>query len=331
MSAPWVLNISKHNRKEVAAESSWTATFTARKEVVYSVVIYFFSPFFLFAHTMLDGYHHMKKRYLNKIQLRALELKMNTQLSKFQLYKRNRFWFGGVVVGEGAGNTSQGGWLEQWLSLPMVVIILCVSVVAPLIKGYPSIRGSVWTTFTQTDELSAPWYQRRLLVQCRFIEHVQGPDFESLTPSPCEVGKYYYHHCTVGGQSEAMRSLRTNPESCSMTEIERESNHPGALCIYLYLYTQTHIASRQFVWLQFSTKPLTKAPRLSANQCHHCCRPAIWNEVTSVSCRVLPGLSILNLSDFLKSEAKNVLWWWIGFDKIVRHLRWLPSLASSFA
>lgn len=52
-------NISKHNRKKVAEESSLDLPpFTASKEVVYSVVIFFcgfFCHLFQLVHIKLDG------------------------------------------------------------------------------------------------------------------------------------------------------------------------------------------------------------------------------------------------------------------------------------
>lgn len=55
-------NISKHNRKKVAKEPSWMATLLASNKLSYNVLIYiFFQFFFLFAHTMLDGYHHIEE------------------------------------------------------------------------------------------------------------------------------------------------------------------------------------------------------------------------------------------------------------------------------
>lgn len=77
---------------------------------------------------------------------------MNIQLSEFQSYKRNHVWFwgGGVVVVVGE-DSSKGSWLEQPLSLSTVIIILGVSVIAPLIKKAVLAFGDQFEILSPTD------------------------------------------------------------------------------------------------------------------------------------------------------------------------------------
>uniref|UniRef100_A0ACB8G2I6 Uncharacterized protein n=1 Tax=Sphaerodactylus townsendi TaxID=933632 RepID=A0ACB8G2I6_9SAUR len=98
----------------------------------------------------------MKKRYLNKKQLRALEFKNKHTTLSIPVVQKKPLLVCGVVVVVVGEDSSKENWLEQLLSLSPVIIILGMSVVAPFIKGFPSILGCIWNTSYIEKRTSCP-------------------------------------------------------------------------------------------------------------------------------------------------------------------------------